>query len=179
MAYKPRWRHNRTPSNGPQCRIWWNPTIQAYQLTLPHYNQQFIEALKRLIPASDRDFDTETNFWVISERLFSPVKMLAQAIWHKPEQVEIEDRATVEAQERAVPQLVSRASLVGDCNQFLALVGIQFSGTPADNFIKTSFVACQTAYRKAATQLHPDKGGDAVKMAELNDLWARIKKEVR
>jgi hypothetical protein len=45
-------------------------------------------------------------------------------------------------------------------------------------FALIPYDAAKTAYRRAAQDVHPDKqGGDATKMAKLNDLWARLEKE--
>lgn len=39
------------------------------------------------------------------------------------------------------------------------------------------FEALRAAYRKAASLLHPDCGGNSEQMQKLNDAWARVKKE--
>ena len=40
------------------------------------------------------------------------------------------------------------------------------------------FDAAQSAYRKAALLLHPNKGGDKEKMTRVNALWSRIENEL-
>lgn len=47
---------------------------------------------------------------------------------------------------------------------------------PLAEFVKLlPFKAAQAAYREAAKALHPDHGGSAVKMQQLNAAWQRVK----
>jgi len=49
----------------------------------------------------------------------------------------------------------------------------------ATKFLKLIGIDAATiAYRKAATEYHPDKGGDGMKMTALNKAWKELKETV-
>jgi len=148
-------------SNAPKCKIWWDVDIMSYHISTP-YNPEFVAAIKQLIPASDREFHDSTKIWIFTERFFSPVCSLAAAIWPTLGEVNIINR---EAAERAnAPTTTDKKPMADICQDFINIL---------------PFEAAQTAYRKAAIMLHPDKNsGDQEKMSKLNVLWDRIQKEV-
>jgi hypothetical protein len=143
-----------------KCKIWWDPEVQSYHVSTP-YNQNFVAAIKQLIPATFRHFDDQAKIWVFAEQYYKPVKHLAEKIWAQPGEVNCIDRATVEAAQ--TPVHVEKKPIADVCEAFVRVL---------------PFDAALSAYRKAATLLHPDKGGDMEKMAQLNMLWNRLQKEV-
>lgn len=141
-----------------QIRIWWDTSCQAYRVVTP-YNRDFIEALKQLMPFSDRAWDGASKMWTISEKFLGPVSTLAEKFFHtKPTIV-----SKAQAESAQTPRAVLGTPLAEACEKFFRLC-------PQD--------AMQKAYRNAAVVLHPDHGGDMQKMSELNSLWQRISKEL-
>src|SRR5437016_2293402 len=129
------------------CRIWWDQAIMAYRISTP-YSQEFIEALKATVPSSDRAFDSATKIWTFSEKYFDFVTKLANMVWKNPGEVVIITRA--QAQQATSPSVVAKATLDSVLVQFMKLL------PPS---------AATAAYRKAAFELHPDRGGDMEKMS--------------
>lgn len=146
--------------SGPKCKIWWDTNVQSYHVSTP-YNPEFVAALKQLIPVSDRHFDFDAKIWVFTERFFGPVSRLAKTIWPNPGEIVIIDRVTTDRASQ--PTAVEKKPLSNLCQEFLEVL---------------PFDAAQSAYKKAALLLHPDRGGDMEKMATLNALWNRLRKEI-
>lgn len=150
-------------NSGPiKCKIWWDTTISAYHISVP-YNDQFRETLKRLIPASHRDFDEDAKIWIVAEEFLKPIVSLANAVWPQAGSVSVVDRAMAEATSSSTSSTAVSGGLPSMCEQFMALLD------PGE---------AQELYRKASLRLHPDRGGDMEKMTQLNTLWGRIKKEI-
>ena len=144
------------------CRIWWDPTVSAYRISAP-YNKNFVGAIKTLVPASDRAFDNVTKFWTFTEAYFGPIIELAAHVWSSSE-IDIKTRKEVEAHHQQTRHAISGTAtpIEGMMIEFVRLM---------------PFEAMAVAYKKAAVQMHPDRGGDAVQMARLNKTWTRLKKE--
>lgn len=139
-------------------RIWWDTQVQAYRLTTP-YHQPFLEALKALIPYSDRSYDKETRIWTLTERYFKPVKELCETIW--PSAVTTVTKE--QAQSAQSPKSVTLIKIDEVIVQFFRML-------PPD--------AAAKAYRHAAMLMHPDRGGDMESMSKLNALWQRLETEL-
>ena len=135
-----------------QIRIWWDTSCQAYRVVTP-YNKDFVEALKQLMPFSNRAWDSQTKMWTVTENYLGPVAALAEKFFR------VKPTIVTEAQAEAV----LATPLSEACEKFFRLC-------PQDAMVK--------AYRNAAVVLHPDHGGDMAKMSELNSLWQRISKEL-
>lgn len=140
-----------------RCSIWWDTAIQAYRISVP-FNSKFVDAIKALVPASDRAFDPSTKIWTFTERFLSPIQNLAETVWSKPEVTVI----TREASERALGSTAQKGTLDTAILSFFKLL---------------TFDAANKAYRAAAMELHPDRGGDMSKMSQLNAAWERIQRE--
>jgi len=138
------------------ARIWCDQSVSAYRMTIP-FNQQFNETFKTLIPASDRNWNPDAKTWTITEKYFDPTK-------------------------RLIEQLFGGATIISRSASEKASQPPPIKVAPIDNvflqFIKLlPYEAAQKAYRAAALILHPDKGGDMTKMADLNACWQRLEKE--
>jgi hypothetical protein len=137
-------------------RIWWDVQVQAYRVVTP-FNQGFVESLKRLIPISDRAWDKEQRIWTISERFFKPVEDLAKLVFKDVTSVTKE-----QAEKATQPKVVSQAKIDDVMIAFFKLV-------PQDCMAQ--------AYKRAAMQLHPDRGGSMEHMSMLNSYWTRLENE--
>jgi hypothetical protein len=140
-------------------RIWWDSQVAAYRIAMP-YSQEFVSAIKALIPASDRAFDPTTKVWTFTERFFDPMQLLCEKVYGKHNVVAVTRQQAQSAQAPASITKFTAAQLAVD---FLTLVG---------------FDAAQAAYRRGAVALHPDHGGNLEKMTKLNAVWQRLEKEV-
>jgi hypothetical protein len=145
-----------TSSNSQNVRIWWDQAVNAYRMTVP-YNPSFNETFKTLIPHSDRAWSPDSKTWTITENYFNATKSLVEKIFGNATVI------TRSAQEKASqPPPVKTAPIDQVLLQFVRLL-------PYD--------AARRAYLLAANALHPDKGGDMTKMADLNACWQRLEKE--
>lgn len=147
-----------------KVKIWWDPTIQAYRVATP-FNERYVEAIKLLVPASDRSMDFATKTWIFNERFLAPMQALCGSFWNKSEIVVVtRQQAETQAQQsQARMPVVAGSVLANTSHEFLALL---------------PYESAKKAYLHAATQLHPDKGGDAERMSKINSLWSILEKEV-
>src|SRR5207245_955995 len=147
-----------------KCKIWWDLATQSYVVS-SSYNEKLVEALKNVIPSSDRSFDPKTKFWFLTEPYGEALRKIAEACFGVGS---VSFTSKLIAEQTRQRQVVSPASQQAS----LDVVVTQF-------FALLSYEAAKAAYRKAALDLHPDRlNGDPSKMASLNDLWSRIEKEV-
>lgn len=143
-----------------KCKIWYDTDVSAYRFSCS-YSRNFIEAIKALIPASDRAYDDQTKIWLFSERYFVPVSNLAKRVYGA-NYVSIMTRQQAEANNQ---KSIARG-VVGKIEDTFVV------------FVKLlPFGAAAKAYRQAAVEMHPDRGGNPEQMARLNEVWSRIKKE--
>ena len=154
-----------TPS-GIKCRIWYDLDVQAYRISCG-YNNKFIEFLKVAIPTSDRAYDPTTKIWVFQEKWFDIVCSTAQGVW---------GGGNVTIQNKASAQTAASSN----ANTSVAPARQAKLDDVIISFFKLLPVnAVRKAYQTAAVELHPDRGGDAVKMRQLNEYWSRIKTELK
>jgi len=153
-----------------KARIWWDVNAQAYVISTS-YNEKLVDSLKNFVPSGDRNFDHSSKFWYVKEAYGEFIRSLATSAFgiHA---VSFTSKTVAEQSQQASSQRTSSAGTTLNPSQ----------GTTEDALVAffslLSYDAARTAYRHAATDLHPDKqGGDAVKMARLNELWGRIEKE--
>lgn len=154
-----------------KVRIWWDKPVAAYRLS-GDYDQSLIQFLKKNIPVDQRNYEEKVNqqtgkldrIWTFTEPYFDDVSKLCNVVFG-PSNVTILTKAQVEQVYQAPPsgvvkQLDGLDSLLAEFMHLLP------------------FEAAQSAYRKAAFSLHPDKGGSMEKMSRLNAIWTRIEKEI-
>jgi hypothetical protein len=123
------------------------------------YNATFVEALKKLLPASDREWDPQTKIWTFVEKYLDTLAQVVEQYFHvKP----IILRRIDAERASSPPSRVTASKMDSVITQFFKLL---------------PFDAVEKAYKVAALTLHPDRGGDMTKMSELNAMWDRIRKE--
>lgn len=143
------------PRSG-NARIWWDPAVAAYRMLVP-YNPQFNELFKSLMPHSDRAWDPNSKIWTWPEKYLDPVTKLITTTFGTPLVI---TRGQTEKASSTAP--VKAASIEAVMANFFKLI---------------PYEAAQTAYKRAAMMLHPDRGGDMEKMSELNALWQKLEAE--
>lgn len=135
--------------------------------------QPLINSLKAGIPSSNRSYDPSTFKWEIAIEYWEPYKNLIVifgATFQEEQEVKSaeipnihvpEDYAANFFHEQAPLQEVeTKESLAAKLSQYL---GVTIAAQELSEL--------KTLYRQKARQLHPDLGGDATKMSELNRLW--------
>ncbi len=153
-----------------QCSFEWDVARCAYALKA-EYQPNFIEFLKAKIPGSDRAWDPSTKTWYIKDAWFDILFELASQLW--PGAVACVPRA--QAEQAFKEQEAARNAMLQA--QRAAVLG------PFESALLAFCALCdldslKASYRKAATQLHPDKaGGDSDKMSKLNAAWYLIEQE--
>ena len=164
--------------NQGNCRIWWDDTVQGYRVVTP-YRPNFVDLLKQLAPGPERVWDgpptnpTGPRNWIISERIFQPTKDLVEKIFGGP--VIVVTKQQWQAQQAASQTQANTgysrpgaASANGNGNSLAGLMYEWFQLLPYDSAKK--------AYRDAALQMHPDRGGNPEVMSKFNSLWTQIEK---
>ena len=153
-----------------KCRIVWDLNTQAYLINLGSDARlkAYVEVLKQSVPSGDRSYDSDTRTWFVKEGYGEGLRLLAQSVFgiHN---VSFVSRTVAEQQQANFVPLHGPTveQVVGE---FLILTGF-------DKQVKLDYDTAKRAYRRTALTLHPDKGGDAVKMARLNEVWKRVEKE--
>jgi hypothetical protein len=150
-----------------KARIWWDVQSGAYVISSA-YNDKLVEALKTIIPSGDRSFDPQTKHWFVKEQYGEMIRSVAASAFGV-HAVSFTSKLTAEQAQQQQRQWQPPVSSTPSGTTEAAI---------QDFFALLDYDSAKAAYRRAAGTLHPDKaGGDAQKMAKLNELWARIEKE--
>lgn len=154
-----------------KCRIWYDVGAQAYVVS-SSFNEKLVDALKTIIPSGDRNWDPSTKFWYVKEQYGEAIRSIATSAFG----IHAVSFTSKQVAEQAASQTYQRPGTSSAGTSLNPSAGTTEDALVAF-FALLSYDAAKQAYRRAATDLHPDKGGDATKMSKLNDLWARIEKE--
>ena len=156
----------------------YNDTIvELHFITIPRKGwfkdniQPVIDVMKNMIPANAREYDPATFKWQIAIEYWPALRQIltstqfavkevspstshanvpkdyAENFYHAPVKREVETKESI---------LVLLAKLLGIHEDIASM----------------ELVALKKKYREAARRYHPDLGGDAAKMAELNRVWS-------
>ena len=158
-----------------KVRIWWDAKVSAYRLQ-GDFKPELIEFLKANIPSDQRNYELIMNpavsggkehLWTFTEQYFDGMVKAAQLFFGSAN-VAILTRQQVESATRGPSSVPSMSSQLTSLDVMLV------------EFMRLlPFEAAQSAYRKAAMTLHPDRqGGSMEKMTRLNSIWTRIEKEI-
>lgn len=144
---------------GTKCRVWYDNDLAAYRCSTP-YSKEFVEFIKIAIPTSDRAYDPTTKVWAFAEKYLDVIVDTARKVWRLPGEVVVITKA--QTQQASSSPVLQKQTPEQVLVEFVKLL-------PIDALI--------AGYRRAATELHPDRGGSMEKMATLNALWDRIKSD--
>ena len=149
-----------------KARIFWDIQSGAY-VVASAYNEKLVEALKTIIPSGDRSFDPQTKHWFVKEQYGEMIRSVCTTAFgvHAVSFTSklVAEQATQQQRQWQPP---------------VASAGTTTESAVLEFFAMLSFDDAKLVYRRAAQSHHPDKqGGDATKMARLNELWTRIEKE--
>jgi hypothetical protein len=147
---------NQMPPHNAVVRIWWDSQIDAYRISTP-YNAGFVEFIKLKVPVSDRQWNPDTLIWTVAEGWLAAIKELCTKTFGN---VQVLTRAQVE--KASAPPPPAELKLLPIDHSLVAFMKL------------LPYEAAQSAYRKAALALHPDRGGDMSKMADLNSIWSSL-----
>jgi len=134
-----------------------------------------VDAMKGFIPSTSREYDPVTKLWYIGVEYWNPLEIMLKGMgWtivDKTGQTATPNGPKVNVpkdyeenfyyKQQPVVQAVDAKSIAQQLSQYL---GVEITSQD----IKT----LKTLYRAKARELHPDLGGDAQKMSELNRLWS-------
>jgi hypothetical protein len=162
------------------ARLIYEPALQGYSLSFS-YNAAIIEFIKKVIPSHKRTTSGPPDWtWFFGSEFYPIVKTLFDG---HPEykltivtQAEVEEMQARQAETRSAwkPAEFSIETELKKFHDLLWTVDTVDDVTPEDVKNWTRVEALRN-YRRAAIHYHPDKGGDSVKMAELNNTWALLK----
>lgn len=148
-----------------KCMIYWDTKIQAYQLTMKGEFgkiEKTVQFLKGAIPHSDRNWDPTSKTWTFTEKYLDGVSKFCILIFGAQEVATL-TRDKVEGQDKAVSNTNGYSQLDSAMLVFMKLL---------------PYEAAQRAYKMAAMNLHPDRGGDMESMTRLNQAWSKLEKEL-
>ena len=154
-----------------------NTIVELHFITMPRKGwfkdniQPVIDVMKNMIPANAREYDPATFKWQIAIEYWPALRQIltstqfaikeisptathanvpkdyAENFYHAPAKREVETKESV---------LVLLAKLLGIHEDIASM----------------ELAVLKKKYREAARRYHPDLGGDAAKMAELNRVWS-------
>lgn len=145
--------------------IYWDPGLPGYRMQVP-YKKEFVVSLKMIVPQENLGFDQQTKTWSILESYFHPVLSLILFHWVPENKIKkIQTRTEYEALIAAggastTPQL-SKEQVAA----FTFVAHLDMDSLTA-------------AFKKRATKLHPDAGGNSADFAEFNSAYQQLKKEM-
>jgi hypothetical protein len=154
-----------------------NNTVMEIQfITVPRRGwfkeniEPIITVIKTQIPATQRSYDPATYKWEIAMEFWMPIQVVLESLGFR-----IEYAADASDSGPTVPKDYADsfynepapiAAISENVAEKLAvLLNVHDLGPFNNGELKTM-------YRKCARALHPDLGGDAAKMSELNRLWS-------
>ncbi len=133
--------------------------------------EPIVNIIKTQIPATQRSYDPVTYKWEIAMEFWMPIQVVLESlnfhIKHLADNDQVggptvpKDYADSFYNEPA-PATVIAEDVATKLEDILGLVDIE----------RLQQFELKAAYRKTCRVLHPDLGGDAAKMSELNRLWS-------
>ncbi len=140
-------------------RLWYSPSIREWAVLTPYIDKQKNKEFNFMLELQcDASYKSSVKAWTFEEsKLEKARELLAQyfGLFDEQERIEIPVCTPVNALDKHM------------CD-FKELVGL-----PQE--LELTFVVAKSAYRHTAALLHPDRGGDASKMSELNVAWQEIR----
>lgn len=166
-----RWRN---PQKRQNISITWDTSVSAYRIKM-NYDEDLVKLIKQYVSAQHRVWEPQSKTWLIEEQYFDALRDLFNAL--QPGHVTVEPRYVTERKLRdaearfkdSLPKTKDTPSVEDARREFYSLskeLGVGMG--PIEN---VDFDYEKRLYRKMAILLHPDKGGDSVKMARLNTCW--------
>lgn len=164
------------PMKKAQIQYTYNKTIvDIYFCTVPKKGwvaenlKPVLELIKVLVPATSRSYDPHTFHWEIAVEYWTPIStILAQKGWFI-EESKSQDTPKVHVDKQYEenfyhePEPAPKEAPASVAAQLSVFLGVEITTQDLNELKKL--------YRREAMRLHPDMGGDASKMAELNRLW--------
>lgn len=134
--------------------------------------QPTLAFLKAMIPASEREYNGGNFKWSFSIKYWDPIQALLKAQgFHVIKQSRFSQKSRVEVPKEYAesfyhehtPTTSSAETTESIAQKLSTFLGVVISTQDLNDLKKL--------YRQKARELHPDLGGDATKMSELNRLW--------
>jgi hypothetical protein len=169
------------PNPSSNCRIWWDPTVSAYRLTVP-YRTEFPALFKTLIPYGDYSWDSNAKVWTFVEKYYIPVSELVKKVFGHVTAISRTDWESANAPKASA----TNSGVNGNANKspnsgYIPPLNVAILGADSViiQFVKMlPYEAMKKAYLTAAMHYHPDRGGNPEEATNLNTLWGRIEKEI-
>jgi hypothetical protein len=145
--------------------IYWSTKSSAYAIKFEdthHWNEMqiFIKYLNS-IPYGERDYDAENKIWYLMEQHIVGFKKMMEMI---PEHFKI-NFTEKPANEQFKGKFVSVDTYLD-----------RFKNISGFDIRNQDYLDAKKVYRRCALANHPDRGGDAKKMSELNEAWTEIER---
>ena len=154
-----------------------NTIAELHFITMPRKGwfkdniQPVIDVMKNMIPANAREYDPATfkwqiaiEYWPALRQILTSTQFTVKEIWPTATHANVpKDYAENFYHVPAKREVETKESILA---LLAKLLGIH------EDIASMELVALKKKYREAARRYHPDLGGDAAKMAELNRVWS-------
>lgn len=172
MAYRRPYRtYNNYSSNKPvNVTLAWNTLVGAYDLKFEQiYGDEkwgkvkaIIAWIKMTIPYGERDYDDVTKVWTVHEKYFTQLRDILNASGAE---------FTVTIVEKPIGGPAVKFTPIDTYFKIFEAA----SGTDISHYSEAEFATAKKIYFRTAMRIHPDRGGDPIKMSEFNDAWDVLK----
>lgn len=135
--------------------------------------QPMVDLIKTTIPAGMREYNPSSFTWSIDASFWPPIKTILEAgNWILKDVTDNSNGVHVDKDYAENFYYAPTAPTPAESPEAIAKALATFFSLDIADFNKTSQKDLKKLYRQSARELHPDLGGDATKMSELNRLWA-------
>jgi hypothetical protein len=149
----------------------------GYIVTETPYSSEWVQAVKHCIPSTDREYDGETKMWTFPGRYYECIKHLVETFFGNS----YIDSAADKVSERQ--NTAWRDKFDSFAYQPPPRADQSTASATSRTAYATLFVTedappeiIRAAFRTLAKMHHPDQGGDADKMTEVNAAYQKLKK---
>ncbi|MDP2665111.1 MAG: hypothetical protein Q8P23_00465 [bacterium] len=130
-----------------------------------------ITFLKSQIPSDKRTWLPDSKEWIFDRTYFDIMEFIVIRMW--PGAVILTEAVV----EKSAAEQSRRRSAMSGTQSDSASVTLRFLELTNLKALPQEHREAKRAYIAAITRLHPDKGGDVTKAAELNVCWEQLEKE--
>ena len=150
----------------------WFPLNHARRGYFKEAIQPVVDIIKAKVPITAREYNPDSKHWTLTKEYYIPIIEIMKAMKFT---VTVHDVAKQNAPNVDVPKDYEENFYRSEAKPSAIFEDISAKLATMLNMEAVELLTAdelKTEYRKACRKYHPDLGGDAEKMSELNRLWS-------